>query len=169
MATSSPKQQFLEAYEREHAITMKVLRAFPKDQLDLRPHPRLKTARELAWLFAQERGLGTAVYHNAFKDGPPPGRKPEPAPESWEAVLSGLEKAHQAMGDLVRSTPDEQLNQSVKFFTGPKTLGDWTRLSFLWFLLHDQIHHRGQFSVYLRMADGKVPSIYGPSGDEPWT
>ena len=30
------------------------------------------------------------------------------------------------------------------------------------------VHHRGQFSVYLRMADGKVPSIYGPSADEPW-
>jgi uncharacterized damage-inducible protein DinB len=35
-------------------------------------------------------------------------------------------------------------------------------------MLHDQIHHRGQFSVYLRMVGGKVPSIYGPSGDEPW-
>jgi len=42
-------------------------------------------------------------------------------------------------------------------------------VDFLWFLLCDQIHHRGQLSVYLRMADGKVPSIYGPSGDEPWS
>ena len=32
----------------------------------------------------------------------------------------------------------------------------------------DHIHHRGQLSVYLRIVD-KVPSIYGPSGDEPWT
>jgi uncharacterized damage-inducible protein DinB len=29
-------------------------------------------------------------------------------------------------------------------------------------------HHRGQLSVYLRLADGKVPSIYGPTADEPW-
>ena len=50
-----------------------------------------------------------------------------------------------------------------------KKLGDWRRIDILWFLLHDQIHHRGQFSVYLRMAGGQVPSIYGPSGDEPWT
>jgi uncharacterized damage-inducible protein DinB len=42
------------------------------------------------------------------------------------------------------------------------------KIDFLWFLLCDQIHHRGQLSVYLRMAGGKVPSIYGPSGDEPW-
>lgn len=32
----------------------------------------------------------------------------------------------------------------------------------------DSVHHRGQFSVYLRLAGGKVPSIYGPSADEPW-
>ena len=53
-------------------------------------------------------------------------------------------------------------------FTGPKTMGEIPRKEWIWFLLHDQIHHRGQFSVYLRMVDGKVPSIYGPSGDEPW-
>jgi len=38
----------------------------------------------------------------------------------------------------------------------------------LWYSLHALIHHRGQLSVYLRMVGGKVPSIYGPSGDEPW-
>ena len=62
-----------------------------------------------------------------------------------------------------------ELAQTVKFFTAPKTMGDWRRLDFAWFLLHDEIHHRGQLSVYVRAAGGKVPSIYGPSGDEPWT
>jgi uncharacterized damage-inducible protein DinB len=47
-------------------------------------------------------------------------------------------------------------------------MGEMTRMEWLWFLLHDEIHHRGQFSVYLRMADAKVPSIYGPTADEPW-
>ena len=35
-------------------------------------------------------------------------------------------------------------------------------------IMNHIIHHRGQFSVYLRMAGGKVPSIYGPSADEKW-
>jgi len=59
--------------------------------------------------------------------------------------------------------------ENVKFFSAPKTMGDYQRIGFMWFLLSDQIHHRGQFSIYSRMADGKVPSIYGPSADEPWT
>ena len=57
---------------------------------------------------------------------------------------------------------------SVQLFVAPKTLGDYPTMEFLWFLLFDHIHHRGQLSVYLRMV-GKVPSIYGPSGDQPWT
>jgi uncharacterized damage-inducible protein DinB len=35
----------------------------------------------------------------------------------------------------------------------------------LWIELLDHIHHRGQFSVYLRVAGAKVPSIYGPTAD----
>ena len=38
-----------------------------------------------------------------------------------------------------------------------------------WIGLFDAIHHRGQLSVYLRPMGGKVPSIYGPSADDPGT
>ena len=63
----SPMQAFLEAYEREHEITMRVLRAYPTDKLELRPHPRSKTARELAWIFVLERGLGTRVWNHELE------------------------------------------------------------------------------------------------------
>ena len=39
----------------------------------------------------------------------------------------------------------------------------------LWFELFDHIHHRGQLSVYVRLAGAKLPSIYGPTADEPIT
>jgi uncharacterized damage-inducible protein DinB len=166
-ATSSARQQFLDTYQREHQTTMRVLRAYPTDKLDLQPHPKLKTARDLAWIFVLERGLGSAVWQDAFASGGPSGEMP-PAPESWEQLLGALEKAHQDFAELVFNTSEEDLMKTVKFMVGPKTLGDFKRIDFAWFLLSDQIHHRGQFSVYLRMADGKVPSIYGPSADEPW-
>jgi len=168
-AMPSPKQLFLQSYEREHAITMRVLRAYPPEKSELQPHPKCKTARELAFIFALERGLATMVFEDAFGagGGPSPGKTPSP-PDSWSEVLAAVEKTHKEFGEVVRATPDEKLFEKVKFFTAPKTLGDVTRLDFLWFILSDEIHHRGQFSVYLRMADAKVPSIYGPSGDEPW-
>jgi uncharacterized damage-inducible protein DinB len=36
----------------------------------------------------------------------------------------------------------------------------------LWIALFDFVHHRGQLSTYIRPMGGKVPSIYGPSGDD---
>jgi len=166
-AAASPKQQFLDAYEREHGITMKVLRAYPEKHLNLRPHAKCKTARELAWIFALERGFATKAFHDEFARGMPDGAPPSP-PESWADLLAATEHAHREFGDLVRATPEEKLFETVKFFTGPKTLSDVPRIQMIWAVLCDQIHHRGQLSIYLRMADGKVPSIYGPSADEPW-
>jgi uncharacterized damage-inducible protein DinB len=37
----------------------------------------------------------------------------------------------------------------------------------LWLFHVDGIHHRGQLSTYLRPLGAAVPSIYGPSGDQP--
>jgi DinB superfamily len=161
------KERFLNTYEHEHATTMRVLRAMPESKLDLRPHPKCKSARELAWVFALERGLGLVVFKDGLATGQPPGTPPAP-PAVWADLLAGIDRGHVEFGDLVRSTPDEQLEETITFFTAPKTLGGVSRLDFCWFMLMDEIHHRGQFSIYLRMADAKVPSIYGPTADEPW-
>jgi uncharacterized damage-inducible protein DinB len=166
-AMPTPRQQFLDAYDREHATTMRVLHAFPPDKADLKPHPKSKSARELAWLFVLECGLGIAGFNNVFASGSAGGGSP-PAPEKWEDILAALETAHVDFRNAFDSFTDEQLVESIKIFGGPKTLVDYPRVAFAWFLLCDQIHHRGQLSVYLRMADGRVPSIYGPSLDEPW-
>jgi uncharacterized damage-inducible protein DinB len=163
----SGKQAFLDAYEREHATTMKLLRAYPKDQLDLQPHPKCKTARDLAFVFVIECGLAGRAWNNEFARGIPSGPMPT-APESWDELLSTLEQSHQNVRNMVESASDDELQQNIAFMTGPKQMGAVSRMQLLWFLLHDEIHHRGQFSIYSRMAGGKVPSIYGPSGDEPW-
>lgn len=163
----SAKDSFLAVYEHEHQTTMKVLRAFPVDRLDLKPTPQLKSAREMAWNFVFERELGKQLFEDVFSKGGPKG-KPVEAPAKWEDVLSALEKAHREFGELVRKTSDEQLRQPVTFFVAPRTMGELTRMDAAWMLLHDQIHHRGQLTVYLRMAGGIVPSIYGPTLEDSW-
>lgn len=162
------KQTFLENYDKEHATTMRVLRAYPVDQLELRPSPKSNSARELAWTFVLERGLGKRVWNDELVSGVPSGSKPPAPPEDWNEILNALEKAHADFRDLIASASEEDLDTEVHFFTAPKTMGTLTRHEWIWFLLHDEIHHRGQFSVYLRMAGGKLPSIYGPTADEPW-
>lgn len=165
--TLPSKQHFLDTLDIEHATTMRVLNAFPEDQLDLRPHGKCKNARELAWVFVQERGLADMVMTRRFPEGME-GEMPAP-PDSWAELLDSVEQAHASFRARVAATPEDEMNETVKFFTAPKTVSDVPLIDFLWLMLHDEIHHRGQFSIYLRMADGRVPSIYGPSADEPWS
>lgn len=162
-------EAFLTTFDREHATTRRVLEAFPPSSLELRPSERSPTARQLGWTFVMERRLGIRVWNDEFRDGFKPGNAPATPPESWDDVLAALAEAHREYRALIAAATDDDLSQPVRFFTAPKTMGDITRHEWIWFLLHDEIHHRGQFSVYLRMAGARVPSIYGPSADEPWT
>ena len=163
---ASPKKEFLEMFEREHATTMKLLRAFPADKLDLQPHPKSKTARNLAWNFVMEQAIAEKALTTGLDWSVPP--QSPPAPETLDALIAALDQSHKKVASLVGGLKDGAFFETVKFPVAPKTIGDVPKIQFLWMLLCDQIHHRGQFSVYLRMADGKVPSIYGPSADEPW-
>ncbi len=164
--TTTQKQQFLDTFEREHQTTMRVLRAYPTDKLDLKPHAMCKNARELAFMFAAEPAMMKQALTTGLDFSKPP--QFPPVPESFDAILGAIENGHKEVVSLVNKMRDEEFHDTVKFFTAPKTIGDVPKGQFLWMLLHDQIHHRGQFSIYLRMAGGKVPSIYGPTADEPW-
>jgi len=159
----SEKDRFLTQWEREFPTTLRVLRAFPSDQLDLRPHEKSKSARELAWAFVVE----TKMIADALKGQLDFANLPT-APATRDEIISTLERSCKEIGERIRQTPDAELDKTVKFFTGPKQIEDVRRMDILWLVLMDSVHHRGQFSVYLRMAGAKVPSIYGPTADEPW-
>jgi uncharacterized damage-inducible protein DinB len=70
--------------------------------------------------------------------------------------------------DRIARMDDAAWQKKVRFLLG----GDapaWEDAAgeFVWGFLFDQVHHRGQLSTYLRPMGGKVPSIYGPSADDP--
>ncbi len=158
------RNQLIAALERETATTLKVLQAYPPEESELRPHPRAKNARELSWLFTLEQNIANAAVHGTLDMS---GGMPE-APDSLSECVDAFDGSRKELIDVLRNGSDDQLEGTVRFFTGPQQMGDIPVVDFLHFLINDQIHHRGQFSVYLRMSGGKVPSIYGPSADEPW-
>ena len=163
-APKSVKQQFLDAFNREHACTMKVLRAFPPDQVSFRPHPRSNSVKDLAFTFVMEQRLISLALRDELKLG---GGQPQ-APEEFNAVVEQFEREYRDLVRLIEQLPAAKQAGTIKFPVGPGKIGDWDRMDFAWFMLHDQIHHRGQLTVYLRMIGGQVPAIYGPSSDEPW-
>jgi uncharacterized damage-inducible protein DinB len=157
------KEMFLQTWEREFQTTMKVLKAYPADNPDFKPHDRSRSAKELAWTFVMEEGLIDMVMKGKIEMMAPP-----PAPKTFAEVLSAYANSHQEMVQKVKNFPDADLEKTLKFPVGPKQMGDIRSMDIFWMMVMDMVHHRGQFSVYLRMAGGKVPSIYGPSADEPW-
>lgn len=165
-ATKAPseKEQFKSTFQREHPITMKVLRAYPADKGAYKSHPGNSTALQIAWTFVVENNISMAALKGPLKLGggfPPP-------PAKFEDVITAYEKTAKEFMDAVTGTPDSRLNEKIAFPSGPKQMGEVRVMDFLWMMLMDSIHHRGQLSVYIRPAGGKVPAIYGPSGDEPW-
>lgn len=160
------KKHLIDTYAREHERTMRVLRAFPAGHEDFRPHPRSTSARDLAFTFVLEQSLLMRALLDDLRIGG--GQMPKP-PATIAEVIEKFDADYHEVLEQLRATPEPELvNGKTQFFTGPRQLGEYTKLEFAWFLLMDQIHHRGQYTVYTRMAGGLVPSVYGPSADEPW-
>ena len=157
-------QKFVETFGREHEKTMKVLRAFPADKGDYRPHERSNTVRDLAFTFVMEQRMLSRALQDQLKPG---AQTPKPAGD-LAAMIELFDREYHELVSLIESGGDKQFNGTAEFPTGPGKIGHWEKMDFAWFMLHDQIHHRGQLTVYLRMIGGKVPAIYGPSRDEPW-
>ena len=161
--TMTEKDMFLQTFEREYQTTLRVLKAYPPDRADLRPAPKSKTALELAWVLVLNQGVIVPTLENKLEMGAFP-----PAPKSWNEVIPALEAAHKEALTRLERTQEEDWNRTIQLPVAPKTMGDLRTGEALWFFLSDTIHHRGQFTVYLRIAGGKVPSVYGPTADEPW-
>src|SRR5690606_13801429 len=104
-----PKQQFLQAYDREHDTTMRVLRAFPVDRLDLKHNDKCRATRSLARVFAAERWLGIMVFNDEFVERMESGSAPPP-PEDWAELLTPIEAAHQDFRRLIESTAEDALH-----------------------------------------------------------
>ncbi len=150
------QQQISEMRASEFEITARVLKAYPEAKLDMKPAEKSRTPRELITTLINEEYMCKAALLD---------KKPE-FPKNFPGTISGLlevfTKSHNEVQSLIEKNGNAALDRTVDFF-GYKMKA----IDVIHDLLLDQIHHRGQFSVYLRLAGAKVPSIYGPSADEP--
>jgi len=89
-------------------------------------------------------------------------------PATYGEILAAYEATHKDMVNKVKALTETEWNSSIAWMVGPKQMAQVRRADVLWMMMMDSVHHRGQLSVYLRLAGAKVPSIYGPTADEPW-
>jgi uncharacterized damage-inducible protein DinB len=162
--TMTERGKYLETFEREHQITMRLLKHYPADQIALKPSAKSSEARQVIFtLVLGQMVIGTLAEKNELT----PEGFPQ-APATLAEIMAALETSHRDTLAKLEKMSDDKMNVTIKMPVGPKQMGEVRRGDALWMFLYDNIHHRGQISVYQRIAGGKVPSIYGPSGDEPW-
>ncbi len=157
-------KQFADVWTRENATTRRVLLSVPPHQSEFRPVPNTRTARELSTIFSFGQNGIAAALNNQWQWPP---QFPAIA-ATWADVIGAFDATTVAVKEALKNVPFERFDETVPFFVGPKTPGDVPVGELIWFMLLDSVHHRGQLSIYLRAMNARVPSIYGPSADEPW-
>ena len=154
----------LPEFDHEMGTTRKLLERVPDDKFDWKPHPKSMTLGHLATHVANIPSWGSITILQPEIDlrG-----DPVPLAASRDELLTRFDKnvadtraalAGRSDGELM--APWSLKSKGQALFTQPKAA--------VWrgFVMNHLIHHRAQLSVYLRMHDVPLPSMYGPSADE---
>ncbi|HZQ21142.1 MAG TPA: DinB family protein [Terriglobales bacterium] len=156
--------------DREAPGIRKTLERVPEGKNDWKPHPKSMALGYLATLVANIPGwLEMMVNMDELDINPPGGPKYRPAEWKMRQELLDQFEASLTKGRaaLQNTTDDHLLNTKWRMLSGGKVVSEQTRYEAIrGGILNHMAHHRGQLTVYLRLNDEKVPSIYGPSADE---
>ena len=153
------REYYVERRRAELPAFLRVLKALPADGLDYKPHERSPSAAQIVGTLASElQPCLDVVIRNQAEWQPP-----EAAP--LDEMIELFERRSTELADLVAAMDEAGWERTAHFYYGGKMVSEQPVGQFLWFILFDAIHHRGQLSAYLRPMGGTVPAIYGPSGD----
>jgi len=165
LALMTIKDSLLTEYDHEVGTTRKLLERVPDAQLGWKPHEKSMSLGGLATHLANiPNWAGALLNQSAFdlSDAPPNLEAKASRAEILEAFDASTRQARQWMdkADAEYVAPWTLKRGGQAMFSMPRVA------AFRSFVISHMIHHRGQLSVYLRMHNVPVPSIYGPSADE---
>jgi uncharacterized damage-inducible protein DinB len=156
----------LPEFDHEMATTRKTLERIPEDKLGWAPHQKSMSLGRLAGHVAELPNFATMTMKTDSMDLASGGYQPLTA-TSQKQVLDAFDKAAADARAAIAAASNEDLMQSWTLLYGGKTIFAMPRVAALRaMMMSHMIHHRGQLSVYLRLNNVPVPSIYGPSADE---
>jgi uncharacterized damage-inducible protein DinB len=156
-------REFLESRRKaEYPTFVNVLKALPTDRFNYRPHERSPSAAQIVWTLARETQACCALIDegriNWTGEAPPA----DPA-----ALSPAFQHHYEALSDRIGRLSESGWQSNSQLLIDGTLYREAPVGDFLWYIFFDAIHHRGQLSTYIRPMGGQVPSIYGPSGDDP--
>ena len=162
------KDSLLPEFDHELATTRRVLERVPEAEFGWKPHDKSMSLGQLAGHVAGIPYYLTATLAAPFYDfATPDPKRGGDKPESSASLLGEFDDKVKAARAALANASDAELmaqwslkNAGHVIFTLPRVAAVRS------FVMNHLIHHRGQLSVYLRLKNVPVPSIYGPSADE---
>jgi uncharacterized damage-inducible protein DinB len=155
------REFYIQRQKAELPAFLKVLRSLPKEQLNYKPHDRSPSAEQLVWTLTGEVKACIDVVDTAKAEW----KNIQPPP--LEQMIEMFENWSNELSEKVSKMTESDWTKTAQFVYEGKVVSEQPVSQFIWFILFDAIHHRGQLSAYIRPMGGKVPSIYGPSADDP--
>jgi uncharacterized damage-inducible protein DinB len=154
----------LAEFDHEIAATTRVFRSLPDHLLAWTPHERCRSVAQLTAHMIDVAGWAPHILDCArFDLDHAPHTSAAPASIGMAVETFNREASRARM--LIDRTEGELcavwslLRSGQELFTMPRSA------AFRTFVLAHLVHHRGQLSVYLRLAEITVPPIYGPTAD----
>jgi uncharacterized damage-inducible protein DinB len=151
--------------EQEAKATRTLLSRVPEGKLGWKPHEKSMSLGQLANHVATTAG-GVAQI-GVLEATDVENFKPQPVPESTAALLAAFDESLATAKGVLAGLDDAAMEKTWTLRKGGQPMFTLPRAAlFRTILLNHLYHHRGQLTVYLRLLDVPLPSIYGPTADE---
>ncbi len=157
-------EMFAQELTQEAATTRRVIERIPEGKLTWTPHAKSMTIGQLGWHLAALPRSIPDLLSELEREAP---NVPRPQPATVAEILAALDENVPYATKKLGEWGDEGLQQIWTLKFQGRTVFQIPRLAAVRaILLNHTYHHRGQLTVYLRLLDVAVPSVFGPSADE---
>ena len=156
-------QSYLQELNLEYKATRTCLERIPESLFEYKPHPKSMNLGYLALLVAE---IPLWIKH-MVKDGEIDFVTFRHfSPSTNQELVDHFEDNMAAARKALEDATDEDLKGSFTLKANGQVLYTSAKLVDIGVTLNHWVHHRGQLTVYMRLNDIPVPSIYGPSADD---
>lgn len=156
-------QALLPEFDQEMATTRRLLERVPGDQMPWKPHPKSFALGHLAQLVARMPGWITNIVTEHALDIMSGSQYTLETPA---ALLDDFDRNVKSARAALEQVSDAAFLESWALRHGDRVIFSSPRTVVVRQTINHLVHHRGQLTVYLRLRDVPLPSIYGPTADE---
>ena len=160
---NTKSKDFLQELNLEYPATKACLERIPESLFEYKPHPKSMTMGYLVLLVAE---IPLWIKHMITDGEIDFATFKHFQPKTTADLVAHFEENMQAARKALEQSSDEDLQASFSLKANGQVLYTSPKIVDIGVTLNHWVHHRGQLTVYMRLNDIPVPSIYGPSADD---